>query len=152
MQQTGTTIPRPQELMRPVNSNDGRKRQLVLAVEDEFHDWMIYGKLLWYNGYDVLHAEDGEEGLRLAREHHPDLVLADLMLPKMDGVQMCRALKADQETRDIPVLFLSARAEREYGQPARDAGCVDYLEKPIGPLEVLRSIEDLVGRPPPPAE
>lgn len=152
MQQTGISpVSRPHEGLRPDGSPE-RKRQLVLAVEDDHHDWLIYGKLLWYNGYDVLHAPDGEEGLRLARERHPDVILADLVLPGMDGVSMCCDLKEDEETRDIPILVLTGRAEREFGPPAREAGCADYLEKPIGPVQVLHVIEDLIGRPPPPVD
>ncbi|MBW3553001.1 MAG: response regulator [Gemmatimonadetes bacterium] len=140
-----------EELRHPAVSA-GRKRQLVLAVEDERHDWAIYGKLLWYNGFDVLWAESGEDGVRLAEEHEPDVVLADLMLPGMSGIEMCEALKANASTRHIPVIMLTARSRREYGARALDAGCERYLEKPIGPLSVLHIVEDLVGRPPPPGE
>ncbi|HSH45818.1 MAG TPA: response regulator [Longimicrobiales bacterium] len=139
--QTGTNFARP----------SARRRQLVLAVEDEYHDWVIYGKMLWYNGFDVIHAVDAEEGLRLAQEHVPDIVLADLVLPGMDGIDLCRALKRGASTCDIPVLVLSARARKEFGGRAMEAGCCGYLEKPIGPVEVLHAIEDQVGRPPPQA-
>ena len=129
-----------------------RKRQLVLVAEDERHDFEIYGKVLWYNGFDVIHAADGEEGLRLVREADPDLVVLDLILPKIDGLELCRRIKEDEDTRDIPVIMLTARAEREYGRPAREAGALRYLEKPIGPVEVLHIVEDVIGRPPPPVE
>lgn len=131
---------------------EARRRQLVLAVEDDEQDWQMYGKLLWYNGFDVIHAEDGEEGLRMAREYLPDIVLADLMLPRLDGIDMCRALKEDPETAPIPVVVLTARRWREFGARARGAGCDVFLEKPIGPVAVLHLVEDMVGRPPPPAE
>jgi CheY-like chemotaxis protein len=129
-----------------------RKRQLVLVAEDEHHDWLIYGKVLWYNGYDVMRAEDGDEGLRLAREHVPDLVLADLMLPGLDGIELCREIKGDPATRHIPVIMLTARRESEYGSRAIRAGCERYLEKPIGPVKVLHEVERMVGRPPPPTD
>lgn len=130
----------------------GRKRQLVLVAEDEHHDWLIYGKLLWYNGYDVLHAEDGDEGLRMAREHKPDLVLADLMLPGLNGIELCREIKHDPDIRHIPVIMLTARRAAEYGSRATSAGCECFLEKPIGPVEVLHEVERRVGRPPPPVD
>lgn len=142
---------RSEGIRHPQASAD-RKRQLVLAVEDERHDWLIYGKLLWYNGFDVLWAESAEEGLRLATEHAPDVVLADLVLPGMTGLELCEALKADPRTRHIPVIMLTGRSRQEFEGRALEAGCERYLEKPIGPLEVLHTIEDLVGRPPPPAE
>lgn len=124
----------------------------MLAVEDEQHDWLIYGKMLWYNGFDVLHAENGEDGLRMAREHIPDVILADLMMPGMGGIDMCRAIKEDPEIWHIPVVVLTARSVWEFGRKAREAGCDLFLEKPMGPLEVLHTVEDLVGRPPPPVD
>ena len=136
----------------PITQPGKRKRQLVLAVEDEYHDWLIYGKLLWYNGFDVLHAESAEDGLGLAREYLPDVILADLVLPQMSGIDLCRAVREDPRLRDIPVIMLTGRSEREYGSKAREAGCTTYLEKPTGPLDLLHTIEELVGRPPPPAE
>lgn len=136
--------------MKPVDRLDpARKRQLVIMAEDERHDWEIYGKILWYNGFDVLHAEDGEEALRLIRSRLPDLIILDLMLPKVDGLEICRRVKAENATEGIPVIALSARSEGEYGSRARAAGFTGYLEKPIGPLAVLRTVEELIGRPPP---
>lgn len=127
-------------------------RQLILVVEDEPHDWEIYGKMLWYNGFDVLYARDGTEGLALARDYRPDLVLLDLGLPGMDGLEMCRRLKEDPATSGVPVLILTARPEGEYGDEARLAGCDRYLEKPKTPLEVLNEVESVIGPAPPGAE
>jgi DNA-binding response OmpR family regulator len=127
----------------------GAKRPLVLVIEDDPQDWEIYGKILWYNGYDVFYAADAEEGYRLAREHRPDLILLDLMLPKVDGLSLCRRLKDDAAVRDIPIVILSGRPFSELGQTALELGCRDYLEKPISPVEVLHRVEDLIGRAPP---
>lgn len=137
--------------MKPVNRlNPARRRQLVIVAEDERHEWEIYGKILWYNGFDVLHAEDGEEALELIRANRPDLIILDLMLPKVDGLEICRRVKAESAMDKIPVIALSARSEREYGSRARAVGFTGYLEKPIGPLAVLRTVEDLIGRAPQP--
>lgn len=125
------------------------RRPLILVVEDDRHDWELYGKLLWYNGFDVMRADTGEEGLALARRHTPDLLLLDLMLPGMDGLSVCRALKSDPATREIIVVVLSGRAEREFGVVLQRSGCARYLEKPIGPLRVLHEVERLIGRAPP---
>lgn len=125
-----------------------RSRQLILAVEDDREDWRIYGKMLWYNGFDVIHASSGEDGLRLARSEHPDAVLADLMLPGMNGIDLCRALKRDPGCSDIPVIMLTARSYREFGAAAEEAGCDLFLEKPVGPVEVLHVIEERIGRAP----
>lgn len=131
--------------------SEGRRRErpLVLVVEDNPHDWEIYGKILWYNGFDVLYAAEGSRGLRLCAEHSPDLVLLDVGLPDMTGLELCEALRADPRTEAIPVMILSARPREEYEAQAAAAGCVKYLEKPVGPVEVLREVERLVGRPPP---
>jgi DNA-binding response OmpR family regulator len=125
------------------------RRPLVLVVEDDPHDWEIYGKILWYNGYDVFYAPDAEEGYLLALEHRPDLVLLDLMLPKGDGFELCRRLRRDSSLKDVPIVVLSGRPFGEFGQTALDLGCRAYLEKPIGPVDVLHRVEHIIGRPPP---
>lgn len=123
-------------------------RPRVLVVEDDLHDWKIYGKILWYNGYDVLHAANSSDGLRLAQRYRPDLVLLDLMLPDRTGIDLCVELKEDPDTRSAPVVLLTGRPVREFGDSARAAGCVDYLEKPIRPSEVIRRVRELIGPAP----
>ena len=129
-----------------------RGRPLVVVAEDETRDWELYGKILWYNGYDVLHARDGLEALDLIGKHHPDLAILDLMMPKLGGIDVCRRVKRNPATSDIPVIALSARARWEMGPEARAAGCAGYLEKPIGPLTVLHAVEELIGAAPPAGE
>lgn len=127
------------------------RRPLILVVEDEKNDWEIYGKMLWYNGYDVLYAVDGESGLELARSRRPDLVVADLMLPGLSGLDMCATLKRDPVTADIPVVMLTARSRSEFEERSRHVGCQLYLEKPTSPIKLLHEVEQIIGRPPPPA-
>jgi two-component system, cell cycle response regulator DivK len=126
----------------------GTARPLILAIEDNRHDWEIYGRILCYNGYDVIHAADGAEGLDLARQKLPDLVLLDLTIPRIDGLDVCRLLKAEPRTAQIPVVVLSSRERSEWEPQARAAGCDAYLEKPMSPVEVLHEVEQLVGRAP----
>lgn len=123
-------------------------RPLVLVVEDDENDWEIYGKILWYNGYDVAYAADGEEGLRLARKRTPDLVLVDMMLPGMDGLELCRRIREDLGLQGVPIAMLTARSARDIGAKAHAAGCTTVLEKPHSPVDLLHRVEDLVGRPP----
>jgi two-component system phosphate regulon response regulator PhoB len=130
----------------------GVARPTILVVEDDPQHWEIYGKILWYNGYDVLHADTGGEAYRLACEHEPDLVLLDLMMPDMHGIELCRRLKRKRSTAEIPILVLSGTSYAEAGAAALDAGCAAYMEKPAVPIEVLHRVEDLVGRPPLPGE
>ncbi len=127
-------------------------RKLVLVIDDDQAERELYGQLLWYNGFDVSFAATGEDGLQQATKDPPDLVLLDMMLPGIDGLGVCETLKGDAQTSDIPVLALSGRSERELGPAARRLGCVNYLEKPIGPVDVLHEVERLIGRPPPPGD
>jgi two-component system, cell cycle response regulator DivK len=126
----------------------GRDRQLVLLVDDDPHDREIYGRILCYNGFDVICAEAGTVALRLARKYMPDLVLLDIGLPDLHGLDLCSALRTDADTSAIPVIALSAYAEKRMGEQARLAGCTRYIEKPASPVAVLHEIEELVGRPP----
>jgi len=127
-------------------------RKLVLVIDDNDAERELYGRLLWYNGFDVAYAETGEEGVELARKEPPDLVLLDMMLPGIDGLEVCNRIKHDTPATSVPVVALSARKERELGAAARSLGCAKYLEKPISPLEVLYEVEQLIGRAPAPGD
>lgn len=124
------------------------KRPVILVVDDDPDDREIYGKLLWYNGFDLLYAESGETALRLARSHLPDLILLDLVLPDATGLDVCSSVKGHPHTRDIPVVMLTGRTEAETGGPARAAGCERFLQKPLAPIDVLHTVEELIGRAP----
>jgi DNA-binding response OmpR family regulator len=125
------------------------RRGLVLVVEDNPNDWEIYGKILWYNGFDVLYAQDGATACELLERYRPDLVLLDLMLPDMDGFELCHRLKKVPRMAGVPIVILSGRPAAEFGAPALQAGCVQYVEKPALPVDVLHTVEHLIGRPPP---
>jgi DNA-binding response OmpR family regulator len=127
-------------------------RPVILVVEDNPHDWEIYGKILWYNGFDCMYAADGAAGLRLAAEHRPDLVVLDLGLPGLSGVEVCRRLKADPITADVPVIVLTAQSAQDYAARMAEAGCARFMEKPAGPVEVLHAVEEIVGKAPPAGE
>lgn len=127
-----------------------RERQLVLLAEDDPADLDMYGSALWYNGFDVLEASDGPGALELALTHQPDIVLLDLLLPELTGIEVCRRLR--KRGFDPPVVALTARSRREFGPVTEDVGFSGYLEKPIPPLDVLHYVENVVGRPPPPGE
>jgi two-component system, cell cycle response regulator DivK len=129
-----------------------RERQLVLLVDDDPHDREIYGSILCYNGFDVVCANDGRSGVRLAQHHRPDLVLLDIGLPDVHGLDLCSSLRKDPDTAAIPVIALSAYAEMRMGEQARDAGCTRYIEKPASPVAVLHEIEQLVGKAPLPGD
>jgi len=121
----------------------------VLLVDDD----PVILKLLQVNfemeGYTVMMANDGLEGVEMARSKRPDIVLCDIMMPKMDGLEVTRALKADEETRGIPIILLSARAQAFDIQEGKDVGADDYVTKPFDPLELLDRVKDLLEARPP---
>jgi two-component system, cell cycle response regulator DivK len=122
------------------------RRNTVLLVEDQPDNRIIYTTILEHAGYAVLEAQNGEEGVRRAREHAPDLVLMDLSMPVMDGWGAVRELKRDPTTASIPVCALSAHVlfpgdlER-----VRSAGFECYLTKPLEPRRVLEEVEKRIG-------
>jgi len=114
----------------------GRMREAtVLVVEDDADTRDVYSLGLGHIGYRVVTAESGIEGLRAARDEHPDVILLDLSLAGADGWEVVRCLKASNATRDIPVLLVTGHANLE--RRARDEGCAGYLVKPLR-LDTLR--------------
>jgi len=112
----------------------------ILLVEDHEDNRNIYRTILEHYGYQVLLATDGQNGIRLAREEQPDLILMDLSIPVVDGWEATRILKLDESTRTIPVIALSAHALEEDRERAREAGCDGYLAKPVEPRKVLTEV------------
>ena len=121
-------------------------RKVVLVVEDE--ESIL--ELLRYNldkaGFTVLPAGSGEDGLELARRRRPDLILLDLMLPGMDGLEVCRMLKKSRETESIPVVMLTARGEEADIVAGLELGADDYLTKPFSPRVLLAHIRAALRR------
>jgi DNA-binding response OmpR family regulator len=118
----------------------------ILVVDDD----PVIQKLLAVNfemeGYRVVTAGDGVEGLERVASDHPDLVLLDVMMPRMDGLEVARRLKSDPVTAAIPILLLSAKAQSADVLGGLDAGADDYVTKPFDPLELLEKVAALIGR------
>jgi two-component system cell cycle response regulator DivK len=112
----------------------------VLVVEDNPANMTLATFLLKSAGYAVLSASDAEAGLALARAEQPDLVLMDIQLPGMDGLQACAILKKDTVTRDIPVIALTALAMKGDEERIRAAGCDGYIAKPLAYREFLATV------------
>ena len=112
----------------------------VLIVDDTPANIGIISSSLENSGYRVLAAQDGEEGLQRAAFAQPDLILLDVMMPLMDGFEVCRRLKKQENTRDIPVIFMTARAEIEDKVNGFKAGAVDYVTKPLQIDEVISRV------------
>ncbi len=117
----------------------------ILIADDSKVFRTLEEAFLTQRGYQVVHAADGAETLRLATERKPDLVLLDVQMPVMDGVQVLSALKAGSETRDIPVLIITTIG-RDYDETLlRKAGADDFLAKPISGADLLRKVFQLIG-------
>jgi DNA-binding response OmpR family regulator len=116
----------------------------VLVVDDD----PVIQKLLQVNfeleGYKVITASDGVEGLARARADHPDAIILDIMMPRMNGLDVARALKADVETEAIPVLLLSAKAQASDVAVGMEIGADDYITKPFDPAELLERVGELL--------
>jgi len=113
---------------------------MILLVEDNPDNQEIYRIILAHHGYQILQAWDGEAGLRMAREHLPELILMDLTMPVIDGLEATRRLKADPATAAIPVIALTAHAMQEDRVAAEEAGCVAFLAKPAEPGAVAAEV------------
>jgi DNA-binding response OmpR family regulator len=118
----------------------------VLVIDDERAIRLLCRVNLAASGMEVLEAEDGRAGLELARQERPDLVLLDVMMPDVDGWTVARELAADEDTRDIPVVFLTARAEAADKRLGEQLGGVGYLVKPFDPVSIGDFVEDVLSR------
>lgn len=119
--------------------------RLVLLIEPLQDNREIYAVILAHHGVHVLEAEDGEAGLRLAREHRPEIVILNTDLPKLDGIEVVRRLKADPETAATRTIILTATASEDMRQRAFAAGADDYLVKPLAPTELLTYLREHLG-------
>jgi two-component system, cell cycle response regulator DivK len=119
----------------------------VLLVEDNEDNLRIYTAILTHSGYTVIPAADGEVALVAARERRPGLILMDVSIPKIDGWEVTRRLKADPATADIPIVALTAHALASDRQMAQAVGCDGYIPKPADPLDVLAEVQRRLGVP-----
>lgn len=116
----------------------------VLVIEDERSSQVMLRELLEQEGYSVTVAGTGEDAIALVSEEPPDLVVCDLLLPKMDGYEVCRRIKADPVTRFIPIVVVTGLADLKHRLDALDAGADDMLTKPVNPLEVKARVRALL--------
>jgi len=107
---------------------------------------MVVSRRLQSWGYDVLTADDAEEGLQLAEAHQPDLILLDIMMPKMKGRDACARLKANPKTAHIPVIFLTALGLADHVKAGMDLGAEDYIVKPFEPAELRDRVAVVLAR------
>jgi DNA-binding response OmpR family regulator len=116
------------------------ERRRILVVDDQADIRLMCRVNLALEGYEVLEAQDGETGLRMIRELHPDLVLLDVMMPGIDGWEVLETTKAEPEIADIPVVLLTARVQREDEIRGWSSGAADYLAKPFNPSTLTQVV------------
>jgi two-component system cell cycle response regulator DivK len=121
----------------------------ILIVEDHDLNMKLLNDLLEAHGYDILQAREGVMALHLARQHRPDLILMDIQLPDISGLEATRLLKEDEHTKAIPIVAVTAFAMTGDKQRTLDSGCDAYVSKPIMVREFLRLVEELLARTPP---
>ncbi len=119
----------------------------ILIVEDEPEFRLAMKMRLEAAGHLVLEAEDGASGLDAARTLRPDIILLDIMLPRMDGYQVARLLKFDEAYRDIPIVMLTARSQQADRETGRNCGADAYLTKPVAAEELLQTLDRLLSSP-----
>jgi two-component system alkaline phosphatase synthesis response regulator PhoP len=118
----------------------------VLVIDDEAPIRLLCRVNLEAEGMEVLEASDGPSGLELARAEKPDVILLDVMMPGLDGWRVAEELTDDNGTSEIPIIFLTARAEFRDRARGLDIGGVDYVTKPFNPIELAALVEDLLQR------
>jgi DNA-binding response OmpR family regulator len=118
----------------------------ILAVDDSPTILAMLEEILVSAGYEVITAEDGAEALESARNDRPDLILLDVMLPKLDGYRVCRLLKFDQKYKAIPIIMLTAKTEEQSMATGLRTGADQYLTKPVEPERLLEAVADELAK------
>ena len=113
----------------------------VLIVEDNELNMKLFNDLLEAHGYFTLQTKDGVEALRMARQHRPDLILMDIQLPEVSGLEVTKWLKEDDDLRAIPIIAVTAFAMKGDEEKIRDGGCEAYIAKPISVASFMRTVE-----------
>jgi CheY-like chemotaxis protein len=117
----------------------------ILIVDDEKYIRNILDFSLGGEGFEVITAENGEEALTKSVDLHPDLIVLDVMMPKIDGFEVCRALKTKSDTKDIPIVILTAKDRDEDREKGQAAGVDRYMTKPFSPGRLVDLVQELLG-------
>jgi DNA-binding response OmpR family regulator len=118
----------------------------ILVVDDEIYIVHILDFSLGMEGYEVVTALDGEQALEKVNAERPDLIVLDIMMPKLDGYEVCKAVKSSPETRHVPVILLSAKGRNVDQKLGFDVGADDYITKPFSPRKLVERINQLLGQ------
>ncbi len=118
----------------------------ILVVDDEIYIVHILDFSLGMEGYEVITALDGEQALEKVKAEKPDLIVLDIMMPKLDGYEVCKNIKSSAETQHIPVILLSAKGRNVDQKLGFDVGADDYITKPFSPRKLVERINQLLGQ------
>jgi DNA-binding response OmpR family regulator len=118
----------------------------ILVVDDSATSLMWQRMILGQEKFEVVTAKDGQEGVDVALAQRPDLVLMDVVMPRMNGFEACRALRATAAMREVPVIMVTTRSEYKNVEQAYESGCNDYITKPIDKLELLTKVRSFLGQ------
>jgi two-component system, cell cycle response regulator DivK len=129
------------EIPKSNETSDPPTRKRVLIVEDNDLNMKLFNDLLVAHGYGTLQTKDGTEALALARQYRPDLILMDIQLPEVSGLQVTQWIKSDDVLRSIPVIAVTAFAMKGDEEKIRDGGCEAYIAKPISVSSFLKTVE-----------
>ena len=121
------------------------EKKKILLVDDSSTTLMMERMILSQESYELVTASDGEEALAKAEDERPDLILLDVVMPKMDGFETCRRLRELDTTREIPVIMVTTRGEAENVEQGYALGCNDYVTKPINSLELMTKVKNLLA-------
>jgi CheY-like chemotaxis protein len=117
----------------------------ILVVDDYVENVELLEELLTSSDYEVTTASDGDEALQRVEESHPDLILLDIMMPRMDGYQVCEALRAKEDTKEIPIIFVTAKTEvKDWTHAIFNVGVNSYITKPINPKKLLDKVKSVL--------
>jgi CheY-like chemotaxis protein len=121
-------------------------RKKILLVDDSATVIMMEKMMLAGGGYDIVVARDGEEGVEKALSEKPDLILLDVVMPKMDGIEACRRIRAQHGTKSIPIIMVTTRSEAGNVETAYKNGCNDYINKPLNNAELLAKVRSYLDQ------
>jgi two-component system alkaline phosphatase synthesis response regulator PhoP len=117
----------------------------ILVVDDEVYILHILDFILGAENYDVITASNGEQALQKVRDENPDLIVLDIMMPKLDGYETCRIIKNDPKTKLIPVILLTAKGREVDQKLGKEVGASDYITKPFSPSKLIERVQAILG-------
>jgi len=117
----------------------------ILLVDDSSTVLMMERMILAAERFDIVTASNGREGQEKAKQEMPDLILMDIVMPQVNGLEACKALRADPTTRHIPIILVTTRGEAQTMEQGYENGCNDYVTKPVNSAELLTKVRNLLG-------